>query len=648
MSVPPSAVIAAIQAEQARMAQQRASIMQQQAHARASLVGNNSASAAAAAAVALQEQQAQAAARAAFMMNPASNNNPTFFLQQLQQQQQLAAALAQMNAASSMVATAKLANSKLNDKKSNSSVVVRSSVPKLTNAGGVYTVAQWARKCVEDNLEFIVKLCRRSDPKATAVILTYGDAGETQTLVLFDDHINKSPTDMKKIPMVGVGVSSSYADDKRDETKMAAGGVLQATDSIWEHLRYDQMVLESTSNAAGGRSGGANKKDETSSAAKGKGPNVMFLHTQLVTGQFFGFGASRRVLQVKTEASNGKPYVASSFCPNPAFEQQVLELWAAQAGGSVRPAMPLLPIGGGVGVAAGMSVPAGPQVSGTTGANADDDDDYDTLIDFNPRELMILERAFDGRLRKQDLKQSVKKFNDKDKEECQEVIRRANSEFKYVLVRGSKTKKKDGKKRKSPSSQTLPQPVEEKKDEAPKPSPAKKKKTEPKTKPNEEKKDVPKTPAKTKKEVSDSEKKTPAAKSTIMKDEAPASKSTTKKKGTSTISTINDAKKKSSPSKTSGGKNMKSETPAKKTTKKSPSPVKKQPANAKTPVTKASQKKTGTPASSPKSKSATKAKTAVKAKQTPKKAASPGSRRGLRLAPPAKKTRSRSRSKSRK
>mmetsp|Transcript_25791 Transcript_25791/g.61098 ORF Transcript_25791/g.61098 Transcript_25791/m.61098 type:complete len:658 (+) Transcript_25791:252-2225(+) len=654
--VPPSAVLAALQAEQIRVAQQRASIIQQQA--RASLVGNNNAAAAAAAAAALQEQQQQqqqqAAARASFMLNPAANNQ-NLFLQQLQQQQQMMATLAQLNAASSMVATAKLANVKSKgNKDSNSTVVVRSSVPKLTNSGSLYTVAQWTRKCVEDNLEFLVKVCRRSDPKATAVMLTYGDYGETQTLVLFDGHINKSPTDLKKVPIIGVGVASSYADDKRDEAKMAAGGVIQPTDSMWEHLRYEQAASENS-----------NDVNEGSSAkkAKAKGPKIMFLLTQPGTGQFNGTGGSRRVLQIKTGASNGKPYVATSFSPDPVFEQQVLELWAAQTGGSARPAMPLVPMAAAA-AAGGLAVGATAAAGGQKKA---EEDDYDTLIEFNPRELMILERAFDGRLRKQDLKQSVKKFNDKDKEDCQEVIARANAEFKYVMVRGPKkktaTKKKataESKKRKSPPPE--PQPADEK-DKASKPSPAKKKKAEPKAKPSETKKGTSaKAPAKTKKEAAASSKKTtPAPKSAkkekkepakskkevaaSSKKSTPAAKSTKKK---DEVKKGSPAKKTASPSKTIGGKSKKAGTPAK-GAKKSSSPVKKKAANAKTPTTKASQTKTGTPASSPKAKSATKAKSAVKAKQTPKKAASPGTRRGLRsVAPPANKTRSRSRSKSRK
>ena len=69
-----------------------------------------------------------------------------------------------------LVATAKLAPSKKKSA-SNSNLTVRTSVPRLNVAGGTYTVAQWARKCVEDNLDFVVKIARRDDPKADLVML---------------------------------------------------------------------------------------------------------------------------------------------------------------------------------------------------------------------------------------------------------------------------------------------------------------------------------------------------------------------------------------------------------------------------------------------------------------------------------------------
>ena len=77
-------------------------------------------------------------------------------------------ALAQMQTPP-MVAVAKLANSN-KKKETNSALVVRSSVPRFNVAGGVYSVAQWARKCVEDNLEWIIKLVRRRCPEENVVL----------------------------------------------------------------------------------------------------------------------------------------------------------------------------------------------------------------------------------------------------------------------------------------------------------------------------------------------------------------------------------------------------------------------------------------------------------------------------------------------
>lgn len=646
----------AVQAEQMRVAQQRASIIQQQ-QARASFSVPNNAAAAAAAVVAMQEQQAaQQQARASFMLNAAGVGGGAgginSFLQQLQQQAQLAA-LAQMNASSSMVGTAKLANSSKN-KDSNSTLVVRSSVPKLNMAGGLYTVAQWARKCVEDNLEFIVKLGRRSDPKAKAVMLTYGDSGETQTLVLFDDQINKLPTDLKKIQMVGIGVSSSFADDKRDEGKMAANGVLQPTDCMWEHLKFEQMSTAASASVAV-----SGEQQEGTSSSKTKGPKIMFLHTLMATYRD-GHEGCRRVLQVKTLAGEGKPFVATSFCPNPVFEQQVLELWAAQTGGGgggVRTAMlptavPQASFAPVPGVAAAAASASASAVAKTGG---EDDDDYDTLITFNPRELLILERAFDNNLRKMDLNADVTKWTEKDKIECQATIARANAEFKYYTVRGPKKAKAASKKRKTP-------PADEEKDKTPKEAatPAKKKNATPKSKVDRVKKLLaphnkpPDTHRLEKDTTESSATKTPVP---SAKKGAEKSSLSTKKK-----TTHKDIKKKETPSK-SNKATVAKETESPSSTKKQSSPVKKTPAK-KAPAIKAAPKKkspaTATIKSAVKAKTTpakkspapTKAKTVVKAKRTSPTKKSPTravAKRGLKSAArPANTTRSKSRSRARK
>jgi hypothetical protein len=123
-----------------------------------------------------------------------------------------------------MVAVAKLANSKRGED-TNSTLVVRSSVPRFNVAGGFYTVAQWARKCVEDNLEWIVKLIRRRHLDKQVVMLAYGDG--CQTIVLLDDAINQMPEDIETIPKIGIGVSSAPKDAKDDESELAKDGVLQ-------------------------------------------------------------------------------------------------------------------------------------------------------------------------------------------------------------------------------------------------------------------------------------------------------------------------------------------------------------------------------------------------------------------------------------
>jgi hypothetical protein len=328
-----------------------------------------------------------------------------------------ALAVAQMNA-TAMVATAKLANSKDN-KETNSNFVVRSSVPKFNVAGGLYTVAQWARKCVEDNLEWIVKLSRRRDPALKAVMLAYGDG--CQTLVLLDDAMNRMPADLNAVQKIGIAVSAAPIDDKSDEKKLAAAGVLQPTDSIWDHLRYEQT-----------------------DPSKDKVENIMFVHT-CMTNYGDGIDGRRRVLQVMTGAPQ-KPYAAVAYVPNITFEQQVLAKWNGP--GAVIPNVAAMNM-----AAAGRYLPpprAGGNLMGqpvsaaaaTVAASAPPEED-ETVITFNPKELILLEKAFRNLLTSRDLKSKADKWSEADKKACQFVIKRANSEFKWITKK--KRKKNVGK-----------------------------------------------------------------------------------------------------------------------------------------------------------------------------------------------------------
>lgn len=291
------------------------------------------------------------------------------------QMQAFAAAQEQNSAA---VGTVKLSHCKSNTS-SNSSLVVRSSARKFNVQGGTFSVAQFTRKCVEENLEWLIKLSKRHFPEEKAVLLAYGDGCET--LVLIDGQANKIPADFRKIKKIGVGVSVADSDSKLEGAQLAASGVLQPSDSVWEHLRFVET-----------------------SAKKEK---CLFIHTS-ITIWTDSVEARRRVLQVAT-ASPAKPYAAVNYMPNPMFEQQVLNKWKEQ------------------GSAKGQAV---------TGASASEPE---TWINFNPKELILLEKAFDNLLSARDLKSDGKKFNEDDKKACQRIIKRANDEF---VMRGPPRKRR--------------------------------------------------------------------------------------------------------------------------------------------------------------------------------------------------------------
>ncbi len=475
-----------------------------------------------------QHAQHQAAAAAA-----AQRNNTLVW-----QQQQAAnnANAAQMQSAYSnfmaiqnsmahmaMVATAKLAPFKKKGP-SNSSLTVRTTVPRLNVAGGIYTVAQWARKCVEDNIEFVTKIARRDDPKANLVMLAYGDG--CQTIVFFDDAMNKIPKDLKKIKKIHVGVSTAPIDDKRTGAEMAESGVLQPSDSLWDHLRFEQAGV-----------------------SKEKKEKIMYIHTSMTVYGESDLGR-RRVLQIKTNAPKS-PFVAESYMRNVMFEREVLAKWKGEVPG-LAPVLAEYPMG------ATAIAPGIPPVAAAAAAPAEDKD-KEYLITFNPKELLLLEKAFDNGLTPRDLKSKAEKWTDDDQKKCQLTILRANNEFKYVFPRKpnrkkseieeAKAKKSDAasSKKAAPKSASKAKPATKEPPKKAKATVTKKKDTPAKKKKKTPTKSVKKdpvdsddepivklkTPAKKGKAKAATPKKTPAKKAEPKK-AAPVKKATPAKKATPT------------------------------------------------------------------------------------------------------------------
>ncbi len=298
--------------------------------------------------------------------------------------QMAAFAAAQENAAA-MVAVAKLGISKPFPA-TNSYLVVRGSVRKFNMNGVLFSVGEWIRKTVEENLEWLVKLSRRHSGGDRVVLLAYGDGCET--LVLLDDKVDKMPHDFSKIKKIGVGVTMTDVDSTLDESKLAAQGVLQPSDSIWEHLRFETMAS------------GDNKIDK-----------CLFIHTNMTVWSE-GIDSRRRVLQVATGSG-------LSYQPNALFEQQVLLKWKGLS--------PLLPM------------PKALTMAPSDSEEEDEEEENVTVITFNPKELILLEKAFDNRMTSRDRKTNVNKYNDEDRKACQHVIRRAQNEF---VMRGPPRKRK--------------------------------------------------------------------------------------------------------------------------------------------------------------------------------------------------------------
>ena len=316
---------------------------------------------------------------------------------------QLAAYAAAQENALPMVSIAKLASSKSRSE-TNSSLVVRGSLRRANSLGGTLSVAEWTRKTLEENLEWLVKLAKRHATAEKAVFFTYGDGCET--LLLIDEHVNVIPNDLTTIKKIFVGCSMAEIDSNLDEEKLAKLGVLQPKDSIWEHLRFETI-------------------GSTKPIADNKKPKGLFIHTKV---SVFGDSVDgrRRVLQVTTGSNLG-------YKPNPVFEQHVLNKWR-----EIFPP-PFLPI---VGMPAAalplgalpMGMPAPIPQPAAAAAH-----EKETVITFNSKELLLLEKAFDNRLTDRDAKSTATKCTPQDKIAAQAVIRRAQNEF---VIRGPSRKRK--------------------------------------------------------------------------------------------------------------------------------------------------------------------------------------------------------------
>jgi hypothetical protein len=137
-----------------------------------------------------------------------------------------------------MVAIAKLASS-TSKSSTNSLLVVRGSLRRANTHGGTLSVAKWTRKMLEENLEWVVKLVKRHAEGEKAIFLRCGDGCET--LLLLDGKVIDSPDDLKTVKKIPVGRSMAEIYSNFDKEKLAAMGVLQPKDSIWEPLCFETI-----------------------------------------------------------------------------------------------------------------------------------------------------------------------------------------------------------------------------------------------------------------------------------------------------------------------------------------------------------------------------------------------------------------------
>lgn len=176
-----------------------------------------------------------------FLLNPQHWFPPPQQFPPADFQQELAKAAALRSNSNHLAIPVRLANSSQADH-TNSTTVVRSLVKRFDLEGKLVTVAENVRKWMEeDNPEWLVQIGRRvgagyitKDGKASFLLL-YGDGYETLLLL---DGIDP-PQDLSKVPTIGISASFAPAVGDMDQETAAKQGLLEPSDSLWEHVNFE-------------------------------------------------------------------------------------------------------------------------------------------------------------------------------------------------------------------------------------------------------------------------------------------------------------------------------------------------------------------------------------------------------------------------
>jgi hypothetical protein len=135
------------------------------------------------------------------------------------------------------LATVKLAQQVGADPATNGTRIVSTTIRQSNAQGEPLSVGEWSRQTIVQNSDWLVKIAKRdkdiSKNGSGVVRITFGNGYDA--LVAID--CEEFPKEISEINRVGVVVCVSTVDDDDDSTRLKYRGVLNPSDSIFEHLQ---------------------------------------------------------------------------------------------------------------------------------------------------------------------------------------------------------------------------------------------------------------------------------------------------------------------------------------------------------------------------------------------------------------------------
>jgi hypothetical protein len=309
------------------------------------------------------------------------------------------------------LATVKLAQQVGADPATNGTRIVSTTIRQSNAQGEPLSVGEWSRQTIVQNSDWLVKISKRdkdiSKNGSGVVRITFGNGYDA--LVAID--CEEFPKEISEINRVGVVVCVSTVDDDDDSTRLKYRGVLNPSDSIFEHL---QACIE----------GGRHEQDIR-----------IYIHTDVNPWTTLDESIERtEIYRVKTNRND--PFSMGRMEHMVPLEEQL------QATGKVGK------LEGGMKSAAKNASPKktakntlveAPKAAPSAAVAHDTPgEESQHRFEFSPKEYILLSKAFNGKLSKHDITVNDPKFTDKEVKKAERICKAAKTALKKDNIKKRK------------------------------------------------------------------------------------------------------------------------------------------------------------------------------------------------------------------